>query len=166
MGTSKNGRYLNTRGSGRSVSDYALVHSNEGTFSHRLVYKDGKHQKQLILASGGHGQEGIKLLDKYHIKYNIVKTFQNGVRLGNVPDHQLKRKRTGKHQAWFPKNWSEKDIRHAGEHVTGLRKNRHKPDGSTLFGIWKGVKIGVKLTNGKISTVFPTYDQPKKGSKR
>ena len=26
MGTGKSGRYLNTRGSGRSVSDYALVH--------------------------------------------------------------------------------------------------------------------------------------------
>ncbi len=34
MGTGKSGRYLNTRGSGRSVSDYALVHSNEGTFTY------------------------------------------------------------------------------------------------------------------------------------
>lgn len=166
MGTSKNGRYLNTRGSARSVSDFALVHSNEGKFTHRLVYKDGKHQKQLIPASGGHGQDGLKLLDKYHIKYQIVKTFPNGVRLGNVPNHQIKRKRTGTNQAWFPKNWSAKDIRHAGEHVAGLKHNRHQPDGSTLYGTWKGVRIGVKLTHGKISTVFPTYDQPtKKGSK-
>ena len=34
MGTGKSGRYLNTRGSGRTVSDYALVHSNEGTFTY------------------------------------------------------------------------------------------------------------------------------------
>ena len=161
MGTSKSGRYLNTRGSARAVSNYALVHSNEGTFSHRLVYQNGKHQKKLILASGGHGQAGIKLLDKYHIKYNIVKTYSNDVRVGNVPDHQVKRKRTGTHQAWFPKSWSEKDIKHAGEHVAGLKHNRHQPDGSTLYGTWKGVRVGVKLTHGRISTVFPTYEQPK-----
>lgn len=167
MGTSKNGRYLNTRGSGRSVSDFALVHSNEGTLTHRLVYKNGKHEKQLILASGGHGQAGIDLLDKYHVKYNIVKTYANGVRVGNVPDHQLKRKRSGTHQTWFPKGWSEKDIRHAGEHVAGLKHNRHPREGTTIYGTWKGVRVGVKLTNGKISTVFPTYEQPmQKGRKK
>ena len=67
---------------------------------------------------------------------------------------------------WFPKSWTEKDIRHAGEHVAGLKHNRHSPDGTTLYGIWKGVKVGVKLTHGKISTVFPTHDQPMKKGKK
>ena len=39
MGTGKSGRYLNTRGSGRTVSDYALVHSNEG-LSHILLKQE------------------------------------------------------------------------------------------------------------------------------
>lgn len=34
MGTGKSGRYLNSKGSGRSVSDFALVHSSEGTFTY------------------------------------------------------------------------------------------------------------------------------------
>lgn len=32
MGTTKSGRYLNTKGSARTVSDYALIHSSEGAF--------------------------------------------------------------------------------------------------------------------------------------
>ena len=31
-----------------------------------------------------------------------------------------------------------------------------------MWGMWKGVKVGVKKTNGKISTVFPCLEQPKK----
>lgn len=59
MGTGKSGRYLNTQGSGRSVSDFALVHSNEGTFTYtpnaRRISK---------LKSGGHGQAGIGLMSR------------------------------------------------------------------------------------------------------
>ena len=79
MGTGKSGRYLNTRGSGRSVSDYALVHSNEGTFTYSP--KTGKISK---LKSGGHGQEGMDILKKQGITYNVVKTCPNGVRVGVI----------------------------------------------------------------------------------
>lgn len=154
MGTGKSGRYLNTRGSGKSVSDFALVHSNEGTFT-----KPTRKNERLRLKSGGHGQDGMALLDKYGIKYNVVKTYPNGVRIGNVPDHSQKRKRTGVGQAWFPKSWSKKDIRRAGEHVAGLKGNRHVKDGVTIYGTYKGVRVGVKRTHGKVSTVFPDIDQ-------
>lgn len=153
MGTSKSGRYLNTKGSGRSVSDFALVHSSEGKYTRPS--KGGK----LRLVSGGHGQKGMEQLDRYGIKYNIVKTFPNGVRVGNIPDHKSKMKRTGTNQAWFPKSWTEKDIRRAGEHVAGLKHNRHSSDGATMWGVYKGVRVGVKKTNGKISTVFPDKNQ-------
>lgn len=153
MGTSKSGRYLNTKGSGRSVSDFALVHSSEGKYTRPS--KSGK----LRLVSGGHGQKGMEQLDRYGIKYNIVKTFPNGVRVGNIPDHKSKMKRTGTNQAWFPKSWTEKDIRRAGEHVAGLKHNRHSSDGATMWGVYKGVRVGVKKTNGKISTVFPDKNQ-------
>ena len=159
MGTSKSGRYLNTKGSGRSVSDFALVHSSEGTFKWSLVKTNGVVSNKIRLASGCHSQKGMDLLDKYGIAYNIVKTYTNGVRVGNVPNHADKRKRTGTTQAWFPRNWTDKDIRRAGEHVAGLKHNHHKPDGKPFFGVYKGVRVGVIKTHGKIATVFPDVDQ-------
>lgn len=114
---------------------------------------------RLRLNNGGHGQKGMELLDKYGIKYNIVKTYPNGVRIGNIPNHMKKIKRTGIGQSWFPQSWSEKDIRRAGEHVAGLKGNRCISDGKTIYGVYKGVRIGVKRTNGKIATVFPDSDQ-------
>ncbi len=164
MGTGKSGRYLNTKGSGRSVSDFALVHSSEGTFTYSS--KDHRVSK---LKSGGHGQAGMDLLDRLGIKYNIVKTYSNGVRVGNIPGHKDPRKRTGTGQAWFPQSWSNKDIRHAGEHVAGLRRNRKIPDGVAVFGTYKGVRVGIIRTHGKTATVFPDTDQSsviKKGKKK
>lgn len=154
MGTGKSGRYLNTSGSSRSISDYALVHSSEGTFTYT---SKGHHISKL--KSGGHGQAGMNLLDKKGIKYNIVKTYPNGVRVGNIPSHKDKRKRSGTGQAWFPRSWSNKDIRHAGEHVAGLKRNRKVRDGEPIFGTFKGVRVGVIKTNGIPGTVFPDVDQ-------
>ena len=159
MGTSKSGRYLNTKGSGRSVSDYALVHSSEGAFTRSQTRVNGKLVIKLRLNNGGHSQKCMELLDKYGIKYNIVKTYPNGVRIGNIPNHKKPAKQTNVGQAWFPKSWTEKDIRHAGEHVAGLKGNRRIPDGKTIYGVYKGVRVGVKRTNGKIATVFPNSDQ-------
>ncbi|MCR4600123.1 MAG: EndoU domain-containing protein [Clostridia bacterium] len=154
MGTGKCGRYLNTKGSGRSVSDFALVHSNEGTFTYTP-----KEHKISKLKSGGHGEAGLQLLERHNIPYNIVETYSNGVRIGNVPGHKDPRKRKGTGQAWFPKSWTERDIRRAGEHVAGLKGNRKVPDGKTIFGTYKGVRVGVIRTNGKIATVFPDVNQ-------
>ena len=154
MGTSKNGRYLNTKGSGRSVSDFALVHSDEGKYT-----KPSRKGDKLRLVSGGHGQTGMEQLDKYGIKYNVEKTYSNGVRVGNIPNHKNPNKRKSMGQTWFPKSWTTKDIRHAGEHVAGLKGNRHVPDGKAVYGVYKGVRVGVIRTNGKIATVFPDADQ-------
>ena len=159
MGTSKNGRYLNTKGSGRSVSDFALVHSSEGAFTRSQKRINGKMVIKLRLNNGGHSQKGMELLDKYGIKYNIVKTYPNGVRVGNIPNHKERSKREGIGQSWFPKSWSDKDIRRAGEHVAGLKGNRRISDGKTISGVYKGVRVGVKRTHGKIATVFPDSDQ-------
>jgi hypothetical protein len=154
MGTSKNGRYLNTKGSGRSVSDFALVHSDEGKYT-----KPSRKGDKLRLVSGGHGQTGMDQLDKYGIKYNVEKTYSNGVRVGNIPNHKNPNKRKSMGQTWFPKSWTTKDIRHAGEHVAGLKGNRHVPDGKAVYGVYKSVRVGVIRTNGKIATVFPDADQ-------
>lgn len=70
-------------------------------------------------------------------------------------------------QSWFPKSWTSKDIKHAGEHVANLKSNRHVPDGKRIYGMWKGVRVGVIKTNGRIGTIFPDSKQPiKKGGKK
>ena len=165
MGTSKSGRYLNTEGSGRNVSQYAEVHSNEGTFTKPRV----NSKYRIRLYSGGHGQDGMNLLDKHHIKFNIVKTYKNGVRIGNIPTHKQRSKQAGTGQSWFPKNWTGKDIKKAGEHVAGLKPNRRIPDGKRIYGNYKGVRVVVIRTNGKIATIFPDSNQKetiKKGRKK
>lgn len=161
MGTTKSGRVLNTQGARGSASQFSIVHSNEGAYT--------KPQKKGVirLKSGGHGQAGMNELDKYGIKYHIVKTYPNGVRVGYVPNHRNPKKQSGTGQAWFPKNWTSKDIKHAGEHVANLKRNRHIKNGAAFFGIWKGVRVGVIRTKGQIGTIFPDSWQPnKKGGKR
>ena len=157
MGTSKAGRCMNTKGSGTSPSHFAIVHSNEGKYV--------RGSKGFRLASGGHGQTGMNELKKYGIEYHIVKTYPNGVRVGYIPNHQDKRKKNGMNQAWFPKDWTSKDIKHAGEHVAALKGNRHVKDGIKIWGMWKGVRVGVIRTYGKIATIFPDSNQPIKRRK-
>ena len=161
MGTTKSGRVLNTHGAAGSASQFAVVHSNEGAYT-----KPQKGQ-QIRLKSGGHGQTGLKELDKYGIEYHIVKTYPNGVRVGYVPDHKKRAKQEGTNQAWFPTSWTSKDIKHAGEHVANLKGNKHVKDGVIVFGNWKGVRVGVIRTHGQIGTIFPDSNQPfkKRGKK-
>lgn len=155
MGTSKSGRYPNTKGSARKMSDFSLLHSSEGRFT-----KPQKGDAKIRLAGGGHGQDGMDLLDKYGIPYNIEKTFSNGVRVGNIPSHKDPRKRKSMGQTWFPSNWSNKTIRAAAEHVASLNRNKGTPDGKIMFGMYKGVRVGVIKTNGIIGTAFPDKMQP------
>lgn len=159
MGTGKTGRYLNTKGSGTSASDYAVIHSSEGTFRKTQERENGKMRLKMRLASGGHGQDNIELLKKYKIGYEITKTFSNGVRIGNVENHPNEIKKIYSGQSWFPSSWTNKDIKKAGEHVASLKHNRHTPDGKIMYGTWMGVRVGVMKTNGKIATIFPDVNQ-------
>lgn len=161
MGTTKTGRVLNTRGAAGSASQFSVVHSNEGAYTKPIK---GNH---IRLKSGGHGQAGMNELDKYGIRYKVEKTYPNGVRVGHVVDHTNKAKRKSMGQTWFPKSWTSKDIKHAGEHVANLKANKHSKDGVAVFGMWKGVRVGVIRTHGQIGTIFPDYKQPyKKGNKK
>lgn len=161
MGTGKSGRYLNTSGSGRTVSDFTVIHSLEGRFVKTLTRVNGKMKVIPRLAAGGHGQDGMDLLDKYNIKYNVVKTYPNGVRVGNVPNHKMPSKRGNISQSWFPQSWTDKDIKRAGSHVANLKGNKHVADGIIVYGNYRGVRVGIMRTHGKITTVFPDSDQRK-----
>ena len=160
MGTTKSGRYLNTHGSKTTASKFAIVHSNEGDFTRSQQRINGKMTIVLRLSNGGHGQAGMDLLDKYGIAYNITKVWSNGVRVGNVPTHmnkKFKAKQDG--QSWFPRSWTAKTIRRAGEKVAEMYKGKKIKDGIRIFGVYKGVRVGVIMTKGRIGTIFPDIDQ-------
>ena len=63
--------------------------------------------------------------------------------------------------SWFPANWDKKKIKRAGEHVAQLKRNANPKDGMTIYGVYKGVRVGVIMTNGQIGTIFPDKDQTK-----
>ncbi|MCT4585877.1 MAG: EndoU domain-containing protein [Peptostreptococcaceae bacterium] len=93
------------------------------------------------MKGGGHGQANIDFLEANGIEYNIEKIYSNGVRIGNVPSHKAKLKRSGTNQAWFPENWTTNDIKKAGEYVINLPENINFADGAISYG-----KIGNSIS--------------------
>lgn len=156
MGTGKLGRNLrkDRGGSYKKVNAYALVHSNEGTFTYT---NQGHHISRV--RGGCHGQDGIRILEKSGVVYNIVKTYSNGVRVGNIPNHKNPFKRKGIGQSWFPKSWNAYDIKKAGEHVAKLKGFKDVPNGVKFFGVYRGVRVGIIKEKGKIQTIFPDSNQ-------
>lgn len=161
MGSGRSGIYYTTHGS-HMIHHNALIHSLEGEYT--TPSRPGQLPR---LKSGGHGQDAIDFMDKNNIRYNIVKTYDNGVRVGNVPNHWgSSSKRKGTHQSWFPKTWGQKDIVKAAEHVCGLKQNSHAKDGQKLYGKYKGVWVVVIKTHGNVATVFPDSNQAGKHKRR
>ena len=134
----------------KSIDNTTITHSSVGDFTYNP--KTGAVSK---MKGGGHGQANIEFLEANGLEYNIVKVYDNGVRIGNIPDHKVKAKRTGTNQSWFPESWSESDIANAGAYIGNLLENVNAADGVTVFGNYNGVRVGVIRTNGRISTIFP-----------
>ncbi|NRZ73114.1 hypothetical protein DFN08_005204 [Clostridium beijerinckii] len=152
------------------IPSETLKHANEGDFTNPKNPKKIK-PGEIKLKGGGHGESGIDLLNQKGIEYNIVKKYDNGVRVGNVPKHKMKAKQEGTGQAWFPKSWNEKEIENAAEYVANLKnksdyiiERKHK-DGhvSAIFKYanYKGVTVGVcyEVAKGEITTIFPDETQ-------
>lgn len=140
------------------ISNKTLIHASKGEFSQG----DKNHLPRFL--SGGHGQENIQELKKRKISYNIVERYPNGVRLGNVPTHKQKQKRTQTGQTWFPESWTRNTIKKAAEKT--INSVPYKlPDGMNMFGTYKKVKVVVKRTNGEPATIFPYYKQSRRKQK-
>ena len=157
MGSGRSGLYssLAQSVSGRvsiSIPVSTITHASKGEF-----LKSANRLK-----SGGHGQANIEEMKRRGIKYVIKKTFPNGVRLGYVPRHYEKRRQgLNKNQigqAWFPKNWSENDIRKAGKTILKAYKGEIK-NGTKITGWYNNVKVGIIVRNHTIVTIFPTNEQ-------
>ncbi|MHC5218409.1 EndoU domain-containing protein [Enterococcus sp. LJL128] len=132
------------------IPEQSLKHANVGDFT--VNPSTGKVSK---MKGGGHGQSNIDFLKANGFEVNIEKTYPNGVRTGNVPDHKVKAKRTGNNQSWFPENWTNKDIESAGQHVASQPNFASAKDGEVIFGEFNGVRVGVIKTDGKPATIFP-----------
>lgn len=160
MGTGDSGNYY-TSGGSAVVHHPALIHSIDGEYTHDP--ETGRPQR---LKAGGHGQASMELMDKNDIDYNVVKTYENDVRVGNVPNHKMSFKKKGTMQSWFPASWTTRDIVKAGEHAASLKSNQNIADGATMWGTYKGVRVGAIKTNGRIATIFPDVDQSSALKKR
>jgi hypothetical protein len=152
------------------IPDKTLEHANKGDFTKPKNPKNVR-PGEIKLKGGGHGQSGIELLNERGIEYNIVKEYDNGVRVGNVPKHKMKAKQTGTGQAWFPKDWADKDIEIAAKYVANLKvKSEYIIENKYLneqlsavfkYANYKGVTVGVcyEVKKGEITTIFPDETQ-------
>jgi hypothetical protein len=159
---------LNNRNKPIIVQKEIVDHASKGEFTNP---KNPKKQAVGKFKSGGHGQDNIDLLEQHGIMYNIVKDYDNGVRIGNVPDHKEKLKQNGTKQAWFPKNWSAEEIEKAGRHVADMNDPNQfvltpKRSNGELIAIYKygnynGVTVGVcyDVKKGEVTTIFPDETQ-------
>ncbi|WP_434779304.1 EndoU domain-containing protein [Neisseria sp. Ec49-e6-T10] len=129
-----------------------LIHNNvpDSTLKHAVL---GDFNDSNRLINGGHGQSNIDYLQQNNIDYNIVKEYPNGVRVGNIPSHKNRMKRTDEGQSWFPENWNEDKIRDAGNYINNLHEDL--PDGKWAFGTYDGVRVGIIKKDGKITTIIP-----------
>ena len=134
------------------ISKKAQKHSSKGDFG------KGKNGK-LILIGGGHGQENIDFLNKKKIDNNVTLLYNNGVQIGNVSNHRRRKNRECSGQCWFPKEWSKKDIKKAGQYVMGLKKNSERTNQIPHWGTVNKVKVGVYTKNGFVKSIFPCYFQ-------
>ena len=128
------------------ISPESLNHSNKGEFTS----SSKKH------ISGGHGQDNIDYMDKNGIKYEINRIYNNGVRVGNILNSADRKMRSGNNHSWFPKDWSEFDIKNAANNI--LKKYKYPKNGK-FSGTFKNVKVTIILKDGKIKTIYPNKYQ-------
>ena len=137
-----------------TIPESSIKHSDIGDFTTNPKTGDISKMK-----GGGHGQSNIEFLEENNMDYEITKVYENGVRVSNVPEHKVKRKRIGSNQSWFPENWTDSDIAAAGAKVAELPEFSSAENGVTIFGEYNGVRVGVIKTNGEIGTIFPDATQ-------
>lgn len=135
-----------------TVGDATLNHSVKGTYKAATKqYPNGR------MVSGGHTQLAMEECATQGIEYTVTGTFSNGVRIGNVPSSQMKLKKTGSGQAWFPENWDEEKVLLAGTSVAN--DGTELIDGYHKTGVYDNVAVRVLFKDGNIETICPDLDQ-------
>lgn len=173
-----NGKYdngLNNNNKDIKIASSILKHANVGEFTNP---KNPKKDSIGRFKSGGHGQDNIKLLEKYKIEYNIIKEYSNGVRIGNVPSHKMPSKRTETGQSWFPEKWTQEDIKKAGQYVANLKDitnyilDPKYIDGKAAaifkYANYDNVTVGIcyDVKKKNVTTIFPDETQRMLGGEK
>lgn len=145
------------------IPSSTLKHSGVGDFTNP---KNPKKEKIGNMRGGGHGQSNIELLKDHGIEYNIVEILPNGVRLGNVPSHKAKLKKTGRNQSWFPEDWKDEGIEKSGLYVANLQdKDKYTIEENEIAikksASYKGIKVVVVYDKNQkgITTIYPDSNQ-------
>lgn len=142
------------------INEDVVRHSGKGvwTEANTMPPRDRKAFPNGRLSGGGHGQSGIKELELRDIEYNIEHTYPNGVRVGNIPNHASKGKRSGTGQSWFPEHWSDRDIKNAGNAIWDSQNSAKVtlPSGGAMAsGNYGGVFIRVVKDPKGNGSIFP-----------
>jgi hypothetical protein len=154
-----------------TVSSSAMKHSTVGEFSSlKNPKKPAGGMNGGNMRSGGHSQANINELEKRGINYKIEKTYESGVRIGGVANHNNIYKNLGKTgQAWFPEDWDDYKICAAGTYTS------NKPtivievndDGGNIAGYrkfqeYEDVTVGIfEDAEHNIKSIFPDEKQRK-----
>lgn len=155
MGSGVSGRYYTSHGS-YAIHHEGIIHSFEGEYT----IKDGNPAR---LKKGGHGQAAMDVMDENGIKYQVNKTFSNGVRVGNIPDAVQKFRQSGDNHSWFPSSWTDRTVIAASEYVLKLKKNAGATEGQKITGTYKGVRVIAWVGKNGISSIYPDgKNQPSK----
>ncbi|MBR1890885.1 MAG: EndoU domain-containing protein [Clostridia bacterium] len=131
-----------------------IKHSSRGIFQYA-------NKKPVRMLKGGHGERNIGYLKKNKLSYKVNKVDSNGVRHGQILCHVRRREQSPGGHVWFPTNWSDATIRHAGEHVANLKRNTKKKDHSPMYGKFKNVDVVTYKSRGRICGICPKFIQEK-----
>ena len=118
-------------------------------------------------SGGGHSQHALDAIQAKGWTVEITGTYENGVRVGNIPESTDKFRRSGSQMSWFPETWTEEDILLAGTTVSNnpsaveeLISREQVKSGERLTGTYNDVVVCVtKDTDGKITSIYPRNSQ-------
>lgn len=155
-----NERGVRSRKSLKELADDGIMTVPRSTLNHSVLGEYKPKSKQWPsgrLISGGHGQAAMEKCDSLKIDYEVTKTLENGVRIGNVPSSKSKRKREQEGQTWFPKDWTGDDILSAGIYVANTAPITD--DGYVQTARYKNVVVRVLRDSNGLGSIYPYFDQ-------
>ena len=158
-----------------TVDSKAIKHATEGNWSNlkNPNRAPGRYGKNLEkdnggnMRSGGHAYRTIAELESKGFRYNINKTYPNGVSIGGYDGADAPMKKlNGSGMSWFPKEWDDVKIRDAGTFVANRyavcdeKIKNGQPIGYEMFANYEGVTVGIRtdlLRNPQ--TIYPDERQ-------
>lgn len=145
-----------------TISSLAVKHSSQGGFSKLANPKKSPSLKNGGRPNGGgHSQRGIDKILERGWTVDITKIYKNGVRIGNIPEHTQKFRRSGSQMSWFPENWTDDDILIAGTNIANNEKFLPIKKGDIISGYratgtYNNVVICItKNLDGQIDSIYP-----------